>query len=424
MSGQKIQWYLAAELRDRIRESGVKIKVIDRQARKEYQVEPRRFSGQLLHELPPVTTPRGEVYFELYLAGPGADTGVGLYRAGTRVLVNIAELDVLAHPPWTGGQLQGIVDAPFLNLTPGTRLGVIHDDAFDALRGALAPLEARLNELIAEQRRAEEEQASREILRAVQRAFQEALLALPAEEYDWFTVRGTRAERATADGEGTEGAPIVEPEEAGAPIEPREAQKRFFEFAGPLCSLRVSPASCVMPVNGSRTLRALARDRARHVVEQDVSFQWSVIEGQAALENVTGEIVTVHAPPEPGLVRVKATATQGAMTVDAEGTVTVTDSLLPERPSAANQQGLPDYTFEHAPGALWRSRYDAERNVIVINNGHRDFIHAARTRVGKLRYIGRLFAKELVLRNFPGQSATELLERMIELGLYTEEHLK
>ena len=49
---------------------------------------------------------------------------------------------------------------------------------------------------------------------------------------------------------------------------------------------------------------------------------------------------------------------------------------------------------------------------------------AARTRALKLRYIARLFAKELVCRNFPGYSPGELLERMIELQLYTEENLK
>ena len=53
---------------------------------------------------------------------------------------------------------------------------------------ALAPLEANLNELIAAQQRAEEEQASRESLKAIQRAFREAMLALPREEYDWFEV--------------------------------------------------------------------------------------------------------------------------------------------------------------------------------------------------------------------------------------------
>ena len=60
----------------------------------------------------------------------------------------------------------------------------------------------------------------------------------------------------------------------------------------------------------------------------------------------------------------------------------------------------------------------------MINNGHRDFVFASRNRALKLRYIARLFAKELVCKNFPGYSPGELLERMIELLLYTEENLK
>jgi hypothetical protein len=50
-SGEKIQWYLALELRDRIRHSGVSIRVVDRTARAEFKVEPRQFEGRLLHEL-------------------------------------------------------------------------------------------------------------------------------------------------------------------------------------------------------------------------------------------------------------------------------------------------------------------------------------------------------------------------------------
>jgi hypothetical protein len=42
----------------------------------------------------------------------------------------------------------------------------------------------------------------------------------------------------------------------------------------------------------------------------------------------------------------------------------------------------------------------------------------------KVRYICRLFTKELVVKNFAGASPAELLERLIELSLYTEEHLK
>jgi len=99
--------------------------------------------------------------------------------------------------------------------------------------------------------------------------------------------------------------------------------------------------------------------------------------------------------------------------------------LLPEmKQPAETQQGLPGYTFKKAPGELWRSRYDLEQNVIVINNGHRDFVYASRIKSLKLRYICRLFAKEMVFKNFPGLSPDQLLERMIELSLYTEEHLK
>jgi hypothetical protein len=57
------------------------------------------------------------------------------------------------------------------------------------LRAGLSNLEGKLGEIIEEQRRAEEEQASRELLRTIQRAFREALLALPAEEYDWFDIQ-------------------------------------------------------------------------------------------------------------------------------------------------------------------------------------------------------------------------------------------
>jgi len=46
LNGDKIQWYLASELWDRIRQSDARIKVVDRTARKEYVVEPRRFTGR------------------------------------------------------------------------------------------------------------------------------------------------------------------------------------------------------------------------------------------------------------------------------------------------------------------------------------------------------------------------------------------
>jgi hypothetical protein len=104
--------------------------------------------------------------------------------------------------------------------------------------------------------------------------------------------------------------------------------------------------------------------------------------------------------------------------------ITVTDSLENVMtPAIVNTRGLPGYTFERAAGELWRCRFDTERNIIVVNSGHRNFVFT-RNRALQLRYLVRLYVKELVLKNFAGLAADQLLERMIELSLYAEEKLK
>ena len=82
------------------------------------------------------------------------------------------------------------------------------------------------------------------------------------------------------------------------------------------------------------------------------------------------------------------------------------------------------YTFERPAGELCRTRFDPERNLTVVNNGHRDFVFATRSRALQLRYLVRLYVKELVLKNFVGLPADQVAERMIELSLYVEEKLK
>ena len=207
--------------------------------------------------------------------------------------------------------------------------------------------------------------------------------------------------------------------------EPAEGQRQFFEYAGPLYSVMISPTSSVIPVGGSRALRAIARDRARRPVEHDLAYAWSMVEGEGTLEHAGGEIATYRAAAEPGLTRVEVAVTQGEVICKAEAQITVTASLLPKAGSGdSTYQGLPGYTFHKAAGELWRSRFDTERNLVVINNGHRDFVYAARNKTLKLRYICRLFAKELVLENFIGSPPDQLLERLLELTLYTEENLR
>jgi hypothetical protein len=169
----------------------------------------------------------------------------------------------------------------------------------------------------------------------------------------------------------------------------------------------------------------VARDHQKRQIDREVLYQWRVLEGTALLDNTDAEIVTFNAPSEPGLVRIGLTATEGGLVCEAEGLVTVTETLVEStRPGGDSKQGLPAYSFQRAAGELWRSRFELERNLIIVNSGHRDFVYASKTKALKLRYICRLYAKELVLKNFPGLRPDELLERMLEISLYTEENLR
>jgi hypothetical protein len=430
LSGEKIQWYLASELRDRIRDAQVRVTVIDKLARKQYEVEPRQFEGRLLHQLPLIRAPYGDAYAELYLAEPADSSRVALTRSGTRVIEDLASLPGLDHAPWSTRYIQGLIDAPFLNLTPGTRSGIIQDERYAALVAALEPMEARVKALIEEQQRAEEEQANQQSLRAIQRAFHEALLALPREEYDWFDVQN-RARReggsGRPNGDGTMGALEIEAAVPGLVARaPADApQRRFFDYAGPLYSVVISPAASTTPLNEVRKFRALPRDRSRRRVNEDLRFNWEILEGGGSLQGVSDQEAEYRAPAIPGLARLRVTVIQRETACSAEALVTITDSLEVAMSSAVvTTRGLPGYTFERAAGELWRCRFDTERNIIVVNSGHRDFVFATRNRALQLRYLVRLYVKELVLKNFAGLPADQLLERMIELSLYAEEKLK
>ncbi|MGH9628396.1 MAG: ATP-binding protein [Bryobacteraceae bacterium] len=430
LSGEKIQWYLASELRDRIRSAKVRVTVIDKLARKQYEVEPRAYEGRLLHQLPAVRTPFGDAYAELYLAEPANSCRVALTRAGTRVIEDLATLPGLEHAPWSSRYLQGLIDVPFLNLTPSTRSGVIHDERYAAMLEALQPLEAHLNGLIEAQQRAEEEQASQQSLRTIQRAFREALLALPPEEYDWFDIQARAGSESGSRPSAGEIGPATGEDRtadlgAAEPSLNSGAQRQFFDYAGPLFSVVISPASSTTPVNERRRFRALTRDRSRRRVEEDLQFSWEIADGGGLLASTVDQEVEYLAPSTPGLARLKVSVRQHEVTCTAEALVTITAILETSMNEAiVNARGLPGYTFERAAGELWRSRFDDERNLIIVNSGHRDFVFATKNRALQLRYLVRLYVKELVLRNFAGISPEHLLERMIELSLYAEEKLK
>lgn len=427
LTGDRIQRYLAAELRERIRKSKVRITVVDRTRRTRHVVVPRQFGGRRLPELDVCATPQGEIELELYLDNPGPENRVGLYRKGTRVLEDLTELDAFQQEPWNAGYFQGLVEVPFLNLTPGTRGGVVRDEMYAVFRQALESVAAELQALIEQQRRAEDEQTSRDILRSVKRALREAFLALPPEEYDWFQLRAAETRSRRADGADPEQVAEGEPPLYGTDdeTEGEPQQPQFFEFAGPLYSARIAPRSAVVATGASKTFRAVCRDRGGRDADANLAFRWEIRGGDGTLVNADAEIATFQAPDTPGLTRIGLTVTQQETSCRADAIVTVTDAPLAAPPAGqGSRKGLPGYGFRHAPGKLWRSRFDTDANLVLINSGHRDFVFAAQQRTRKLRYICRLFCKELVLFNFPGLAPDQLLERLIELSLFTEENLR
>src|SRR5262249_52010153 len=154
----------------------------------------------------------------------------------------------LEHAPWTSSYLGGLIDVPFLSVTPGTRSGIIHDERYAVLCEALGPLEHYLNALIAAQQRAEDEQASQQLIRGVQRAFREARRAPPREQYDWVDLPARSGRRAEARRSGENGKALGALQEdqvlgAAEPGPAAEPQRQFFEHAGPLFSVVVSPAA-------------------------------------------------------------------------------------------------------------------------------------------------------------------------------------
>lgn len=432
LSGDKIQRYLASELRDRIRQSGTEIRVLDRITRSEYLVEPRKFNGQLIHHSSIACEALGEIYTEIYLNAPSEENEIALCRSGTRVLSNLSQLNAFEKQPWTSKYFQGLIDAPFLNLTPGTRDGIIHDERFSQFNNALVPLEEHLNSIIAQQQQQQDEEANRHILKSVQRAIQEALLILPGEEYDWFEVyskgKGPKQKQAAEimpyaveDFEYQKNVTQLVSAEL-----PQDDQRHFFEYAGPLYRIQIVPSSCTVSVNQQKKFRAVCRDKRGRTVDDGLSFQWSVLEGHGQISNDQGEIVEFKAPDVPEIDRMGLTVKQYEdKQYTTEAIITVTDEILPEiKSQGALKKGLPGYTLKKSPGELWRSRFDMEKNVVLVNSGHRDFIYAAKQQSRKLRYICRLYIKELVLTNFLELEKEKLLERMIEVSLYAEEGLR
>jgi hypothetical protein len=421
VTGEKIARYLSAELRDRIRNTGVKIDVVDAVARREIRVVPREFDGERLEIPRRYPTPFGEVGVEIYLRGDDATGpgGIAVCKDGTRVLADITELLAFQQPPWTDRRLEGLVDFEALALAPGTRSGIVPDAALDALVAVAPAIATDIAAAVAGREQAEAERASRQLLKQVHKAFATALAELPAEDYLFFDI--PKAEPALQDragtGPGAAGEPRSRPPKPGS-AGTDAAATLFAADPGPLAAVRISPRRPRRPPGGSCLFTAAPCDADGTPIPGGVAFSWQIVAGSAAI--ATDGASCRVASSDLGLVTVEATARQAGVEVSDRVELKF---MIDADADAAGGRGLPGYRLEPEHGQPWRSRYDGTVNEIVINSAHRDFLASRASPAKHRRYVGKLYAKEVVLTNFPHESPAEVMERLIEVTLRTEDAL-
>jgi hypothetical protein len=287
VTGEKVARYLSAELRDRIRNTGVKIEVVDRVSRSEQVVTPREFDGERLEIPRRCKTPIGDVHVELYMRCESSqpDAAIALCKDGTRVLRDVCELLPFQHAPWNDGRLEGLLDFDPLLLAPGTRSGIIADEAFDAFVAAATALEPEILAALEQREQAETDRASRQILKQVHKAFVSALSDLPSADYIFFDIPAASpalGNRPGSRGESLPGEPDDSIKVAGEA--PSAAQPLLPLDPGPLHSVRIAPRHPRRSPGSVCKLTATARDALGMAITDGVQYVWRVVEGEGRLE--------------------------------------------------------------------------------------------------------------------------------------------
>jgi len=366
------------------------------------------------------------VRLEIYYAGDapadGDAGGLSVYSAGTLVAEGFHQLASLGldRAPWTDARLAGMVDFPAFRVAPGSRRGVILDEAAGAFAGALASVEPVLSGLLETYERRREAELDRHLIRDLQRAFRNFYRHRP--RYAMLPVRagqdaGAGADEASEPGAGTGGeagdAGEREPD-AGSTESPRDLLP-----PGPLAAVRLIPAQVRVLCGARKTVRAVGLDAGGRPVEAPVEYAWRLEGPVGSLEPVDGatDRVTILGTDAPARGSIEVVARAG----EAEALASTDVEVLEELPGGRPGEGIPEPELVDQPGAAWRSRMVDGR--WQVNAGHRDYRAIAERPALKLRYLAMLFAKEVVLRSVQDPRLERPLEQMVEVNAYADRNL-
>jgi hypothetical protein len=308
-------------------------------------------------------------------------------------------------------------------VAPGSRRGVVPDEAAGAFARALRQVEPRLRDALAELEARRAEELDRRLVRQLQRAFRgfyrqrARYTLLPVRAEEGGEGPGGPSLESTAGSEAgaaAEGVPVREPElPPGLPVEPA-----LLFPAGPLARVELMPSPVRLRLGSGRQVTARAVDADGRTVEIPVRFRW----------HLTGSVATLRAGENPDRCRIEAGDEPGdgmlavyVWTEDreamAETAVLVTDELPPGR----STEGIPEPELVDHPAASWRSRLVEGR--WEVNSAHPDFRALADDSRLKLRYLALLFAKEVVLLSHQDPRLEAPLEQLVEVAAFGDRNL-
>ncbi len=421
LTGRKLADYLAFELRGQLMQRNARVRVLDRLARgraqQDYPVRPPRFQGVALREIEewPVegfAPLRVELH---YLPEEHGSGRVTLACAGTVVSDDVAQLEAgdLRYAPWDGGRVTGMIDAPFLDVAPGTRRGVVPNERCEAFLGAMAFLAERVRTWL----RSFEETRAREADLAVQarlkQVFRDLRSRLP--QYELFPVEGGGAK---GPGEALEGGEIGAGKPGPEGATPEGEETAGFPAPGPLEVLRIVPGSCRLPVGAEKRFLARAADAGGRALREGIVYAWRLAEGPGRLE-ADGKGEALYQAESAGSSRIEVEAREEERRVVAEARVEVLEEL---EPPAREDIGIPEPHEVKDPEGRWRSRLRDGR--WEYNSSHPDCLTASAEPGRRFRYLATLLAKELALRQVAGGAVEDgLLESLVEILAAIEDRL-
>lgn len=395
LTAEKLNKYLGEELRERIRHSQVKLLVEDQVGRKiEIEVKPQEYKGDKITSIFKVNTPPGNVQFKLYITQQGEEGKVSIYRHGTKIIDDITEIQELNHEPWTNSLLEGMIDSRFINVPPATRKGIVPDEHLAELIEAAKSQEKQIIEILNEAEQQREQEMNRDIIKSLRDAFQDIMQELP-NEYNWFDSKG---------GSKFQKSPVQPP----GPH--REKFKIHLAF-GPLEYITVTPKVSQIEPNERKNFSVKAWTPNDELIPIGVKYKWDIKPTTLGSIETNNDECFFTAGSNEGEVKISVYASLENKKVQES-----VDVLILAKTNKKTTGSFPIPKGIYMPSENWRSRWNESVNTLEYNTGHEDYQKAEKK--GKktyLRYMGFLYAKQLVLHNFKASGENSVMERMIEV---------